>query len=190
MAEGRRHDWVWFFAVLVALGTAAVVIPVVYNLGLQLTPEQVAEARARWRASGPADYDLDYQQKYSHDGGTDETAYRVLVRGRRVVAAGCDGRLTLLADPAAALAAGPGLRALPGLCGTRDVDGMFDHIERQLRADAGLPRRPYATATFDKRDGHPARYVRRTRGGAERLEWTVKLTRAGSADATMVDRPH
>jgi hypothetical protein len=177
MADHDNRDWIWFFVVLAALGAAAVFIPLVYNLSLQLTPEQVEQARARWRAVGPTDYDLDYQERHTHAGTMDETVYRVLVRDRRVTAVFCDGQLTLLAGAAPAIALGPWPRALPGPCGARDIDGMFDHIESQLRQDLSLSHRPYATADFDKNDGHPRRYVRRIRGGAERLEWTVKLQR-------------
>jgi hypothetical protein len=182
MAEPRNRDWIWFFAILTVLGTAAVLIPLVYNLSLQLTPDQVTQARERWRAVGPADYELDYQERHTHAGTTDETAYRVVVHDRQVVAVACDGELTMLAGTAPALAVGPWPWVLPGPFGARDIDGMFDHIESQLRQDLSLSHRPYATASFDPQDGHPTRYVRRIRGGAERLEWTVKLQREGSAD--------
>jgi hypothetical protein len=169
-------SWIWFFVVLSALGVAAVVIPIVYNLSQQLTPEQVAQARQRWLSSGPRAYVQDYQQKFTHDGVTDETVYRVIVRHHQIAAIVCDGQLTLLAGPAPALALGPWPRALPGAGGARNIDGIFDHMEAQLAMDRSLPRRPYATATFDSGDGHPTRYVHRIPGGAERLEWTVKLT--------------
>jgi hypothetical protein len=175
MAERRNRDWIWFFVVLSALGAAAVVIPLVYNLLLQLKPEQLEQAHQLWRKVGPADYDLDYQERHTHDGVTDETVYRVLVRDRHVSAVFCDGQLTLLAGAAPAVALGPWPRVLPGPCGACDIDAMFDHIEAQLRQDLSLSHRPYATASFDKNDGHPMRYVRRIHGGAERLEWTVKL---------------
>ena len=63
MAETRDRSWVWFFAVLAALGIAAILIPLVYNVRQQLTPEQVAAARECWRADGPASYVLDYEQR-------------------------------------------------------------------------------------------------------------------------------
>jgi hypothetical protein len=171
-----NRNWIWFFAILSALGVAAVVIPIVYNLYLQLSSDQVTLARQRWLTSGPRDYVLDYQQKYTHDGTTDETVYHVVVRDRRIAAITCDGRLTLLAGAAPSLALGPWPPALPGASDGRDMDGMFEHIEAQLARDRDLRKRPYATATFDRRDGHLTRYVRRLPGGAERLEWTVKLT--------------
>jgi hypothetical protein len=181
MPERGKSDWVWFFAVLFVLGAAAVTIPLYYNLSLQLKPQQVEEARALWRSAGPRDHDIDYQERQTHGPDTDEAAYRVMVRDGRVVVVFLDGRLSFLADTAAALALGPWPRALPGTSGARDIDGIFDHIEDQLRRDLNLSHRPYATATFDKRDGHPMRYVRRIRGGAERLEWTIKLMRVGEA---------
>jgi hypothetical protein len=171
-----NRDWIWFFVVLSGLGAAAVTIPIVYNLYQQLTADELTQARQRWLTSGPRDYVLDYQQKYTHDGATDETVYRVVVRNRQVAAVACDGRLTLLAGLAPALALGPWPRALPEASDARDIDGMFGHMEGQLARDRSLPKRPYATATFDSRDGHPTRYVRRLPGGAERLEWTVKVT--------------
>lgn len=180
MADTRGRDWVWFFLVLAVLGAVAVVVPIVYNLGLQLTPEQLAQARGRWSAAGPADYDLDYQQKVTVHGRTEETIYRVSVRDRRVTAVFCNGELTLLAGSAEA-ALGPWPRLLRGPSGALDVDGMFDEMEAEFRVDAGSPRRPYVTATFDKRDGHPTRFVHRVRTTGERLEWTIKLVRVGES---------
>jgi hypothetical protein len=174
----RNRNWIWFFVVLVVLGSCAVVIPIVYNLMVQLKPGELAAARQRWSAAGPADYDLDYQEKHTQAGVIDETVYRVVVRDRRVVAVVSDGSLTLLAGPVRA-AIGSWPAALPGPSGARDIDGMFDAIEYQQRHDAGSSRRPYATASFDRKDGHPTRYVHRVRSTGERLEWTVKLVRVG-----------
>jgi hypothetical protein len=149
----RSRRWVWYFAALAALAAAAVAIPLAYNLSRQLTPEQVAAARALWRAHGPRDFDLDYLEKRDSGGTTQERAYHVEVRAGRV--ASPDGGL--------------------------NVEGMFDRMEAALREDAAAGRRPYATATFDKGDGHPLRYVRRDRAAGERLEWTVRLQRPGAA---------
>ena len=137
--------------ILAALAAAAVTIPLAYNLSRQLTPEQVTAARTLWRAHGPRDYDLDYLEKRDAGGTTQERAYHVQVRGGRATTS--DGGL--------------------------DVEGMFGRMEAALREDAAAGRRPYATATFDKADGHPLRYVRRDRPAGERLEWTVRLRRAG-----------
>ena len=145
----RSRRWVWYFAALAILAAAAVAIPIAYNLSRQLTPEQVSAARALWHAHGPRDYDLDYLEKRDAGGATAERAYHVEVRGGRVTAS--EGGL--------------------------DMEGMFDGIESALREDAASGRHPYASATFDKVDGHPLRYVRRDRAAGERVEWTVRLRR-------------
>jgi hypothetical protein len=188
MAEPRNQGWIGFFVILAALGTAAVVIPIVYNLGLQLKWDALEQAHARWRANGPADYELDYQERHTHNGASDETAYRVSVRNRRVTAVACNGELTFLGSAGPALGLGPWTYDLPGKCGARDVDEMFDHIESQMQQDLDHSQRPYATADFDPKDGHPRRYVRRIRGGAERLEWTVKLIKNDPGAANLTDK--
>jgi hypothetical protein len=42
----RSRAWLAFFAVLVVLAAAGVTLPIVYNLGQQLTAEELATARA------------------------------------------------------------------------------------------------------------------------------------------------
>jgi hypothetical protein len=165
-----------FFLVLIVLGTVAVVVPIVYNLRQQLTPEQVAAARARWQANGTRDYVLEYQVRVDSDPRPDE--YRVKVRDGKPISAICNGQPMLL-DDGAGLLLGPGVKMLPAEdCLQQTVDGMFDEIERRLhqgtRADG---KRNYATASFDSRDGHPHRFIYRVAGTKERLEWIIKLIR-------------
>jgi hypothetical protein len=167
--------WVALFLVLAVLGAAAVVIPLVYNLRLQLTPGQLAEARARWEASGPRAYDLGYLVRIDDGQATGNEEYVVRVRDGRVVLVGCNGELLRVA-PAAGCVAGPGVRAVPGV-NPQDfgVEALFRMIETNLRRDAAQGGRNYATATFDPRDGHPIHYVHRARGTGERQEWTLQL---------------
>jgi hypothetical protein len=166
----------WFFVPLVVLGAVGVVIPIVYNLGLQLKPEQLVGARERWREHGTQDYDLDYMARYDQLPEPDEIGIRV--RGGKVVRVIMNTEV-LRFDDAAGLALGLAVRTLP----PRDfsgqtVEGMFDQIEKRMREDAASAgRRNYATASFDLRDGHPIRYVHRVSGTKLREEWQIKLTR-------------
>jgi hypothetical protein len=176
MVESCNSNWVGFFLILAVLGAAAVFIPIFYNLALQLKPDVLEQAQARWRRFGPANYELDYQERHTLNGVIDVTSYRVTVRNRRVTAVVCDGELTYLAGAGPALGLGPWSYLLPGRSGARDVDEMFEHIDAQLQQDLLRSRRPYATADFDPKDGHPRRYVRRISGGSERLEWTARLS--------------
>jgi hypothetical protein len=102
----------------------------------------------------------------------------LLVRGGTAVALGVNGELLRLEGAGPAL--GPAARALPGDAGeTVGVEPLFDRIEAALRQDAAEGRRTYATAVFDRHDGHPMRYVRRVRATGDRVEWNCTLAPPG-----------
>jgi hypothetical protein len=171
----RVPPWVPFFAALAVLGAAAVTIPIVYNLGRLLRPEQVAEARRRWREHGPRDYDLKLRVHTTRGGGQDEDEYFVAVRGGRVAFAGSNDE-ALYVDPALAAFAGAGVLTLPPEDLSRyGVEALFDQMAGALRPGG----RDYATADFDSGDGHPTHYVHRVRGTRERVEWWAVLQPVG-----------
>src|SRR4051812_42072408 len=148
----RPRRWIAFFVVLGALALVAIVVPLVYNLSLQLRPEELAQARARWQAHGPRDYDLRYSVKVDRDPAADE--YLVRVRRGQVVLVGCNGEVLLL-NPAAGLAAGLPARALPSEDARNyGVEVLFRQMESLLAKDTAEGKRNYATADFDPIDGH------------------------------------
>src|SRR5260370_25864130 len=101
----RRGQWLVFFLLLGVLGAVAVIVPIVYNLGLQLKPEGVARARTLWGEKGPRDYDLELMRREDRQENTDE--YRVKVRHGQVTS-GVGKRVGLiLVDEAVGLALGP-----------------------------------------------------------------------------------
>jgi hypothetical protein len=181
-----RRSWLWFFGVLIVLAGVALVMPIVYNLRQQLTPGQLEAARRRWQEHGTPDYDLTYSARYDRDPDADE--YWVKVRGGRVVAVVCNGRV-LRFDDLAGLGLGLACRMLPPEdVSDQTVEGFFRHMEDFLRQDAASPgRRNFATASFDSRDGHPIRYVHRIAGTSRRLEWQIKLTRIGPGKRPAAD---
>jgi hypothetical protein len=176
----RNHRWVWFFLALLVLGTVAVVVPIVYNLGLQLRPEQLAAARARWGEKGLRDYDLAFRVKYNDDPKGVENL--IEVRNGEVISwkssaeswESRDGKVDLGSVP-------PPWATEPGEAPVEadwrpNVEGLFALIEKQLANDAeSRGRRNYATANFDPRDGHPIHYVHRIAGTRTRQEWDIKL---------------
>ncbi len=178
--------WLWFFAVLAVLGIAAMVIPIVYNLSQQLTPEQLAAARQRWREHAPADYHLELLVQTTNREGHEETdEYVMEVRGGRIRLLGDKKYKELLhVDPAQAVLLGPAILALPREdLRNYGVEALFNRMEEALRENAAGGRN-YLTAQFDPGDGHPLRYVRRIRGTKERVEWFVILERpAGEPEA-------
>ena len=151
--------WIWYFVVLALMSATAIIVPIVYNVSIQLTPEQLAAARQRWKVNGLTSYDLQFQEKITEHGEASDSEWYVKVRDGKVTAVRCDGEKL----PAA---------QYPNLT----VDGQFAVIEKNLQMDiAERGRRNYATATFDPNDGHPTHYVRRVRGSGDRLEWNVNL---------------
>jgi hypothetical protein len=178
--RGRSRRWVWFFSLLAALAVAAVVIPIVYNLRQQLRPEQLAEARERWRQNGTSDYDLAFEVKYDTDPRADE--HIVQVRDGKVVSWVVNGEKLVHAPdgtlPLQRAEASPGSEALLEMWKRPDVEGLFNMMRKWLEEDAASgSRRNFATANFDSRDGHPLRYVHRVAGTRQRQEWNIKLTR-------------
>ena len=162
----RSRRWAWYFAVLLVLGVVAVIVPLVYNLMAQLTPEKLEAARTLWKENGPADYELLYQERIG--AGPVET-FRVEVRGGKVSVwwrkGGKEKNLEELT---------------PSQRQAYTVPGLFERMEHFLEEDRAASRRNYVTAAFDAKDGHPLRYVRRVSGTQERLEWVVEMLQPGN----------
>ena len=176
-----RRLWLWYFLVLAILGTAAVVLPLVVNLGMQLKPDDVIAARKKWEAMRPANFDLEL---WCRENQEEADEYFVKVRGGQVTSVVGKNEGIVQLDRTALLALGLGITAKPAVplesLPPLTVDAMFDLIEANLKRDATTSgSRNFATAKFDERDGHPLRYVHRRTGTKERLEWIVKLTPRG-----------
>jgi hypothetical protein len=168
----RPRRWIVFFVVLGVLCAVAIVVPIVYNLARQLTPEDVAAARARWEEHGPGDYDLHLLVRINEDTGG--TRYLIEVRDGEVRMVSADGEVEYLA-PAFAAVAGPAVSHGPPPA--YRVEDLFDHMAKVVEADAASGSRNYVVADFDPDDGHPTRFVRRVAGSGDRLEWVIRLDR-------------
>lgn len=161
-----------FFALLAGLVAAGITLPIVYNVGQQLRPEQLAAARQRWAEAGPADYDLTFTVQYDRERLAER--HVVLVRDRRVVWASCEGEIVTVS---------PALGSLIGLPGAanqgpgRDVPAIFAHLEGLL-AEQGADRN-FLVAVFDPKEGWPRRFIRRVRRSSTREEWNLRLWPAG-----------
>jgi hypothetical protein len=178
---GKNRRWVVFFLLLAMLAATGILIPLGYNLSLQLKAEDVATAKELWREHGPADYDLEYLVKVDSD---DAVEYRVAVRSRRVMWVASHSGVVLSSELRDAL--GPALGCALRLCYNdvapadeltklHSIDAFFNLMESKLRDDVAVGGRNYATATFDTKDGHPLRYIHRVRGSRERIELNVHL---------------
>lgn len=171
----RPRRWLGFFLILAILAAIAIVVPIVYNLSIQLRPEQLAEARRLWQEHDDSNYDLEYLIQVTDSEGEEKTQYEVKVRDGRTMSVTVNGE-PLGVDPA--LAPDPGVPSLSSEVAKRfGVPALFDEIEAALRRDAADSRRNFATAQFDPKDGHPFHYVHRVRGTRERVEWNIKMRR-------------
>jgi hypothetical protein len=176
-ARPRARRWVAFFLALAVLGALAIALPIVYNLGQQLRPEQLDEARRRWSENGPASYDLEVAVGFGRD--PQPQRYTVLVRDGRAVFAAGEGSVQALDGAVSALA---GVAARGALGGEQPVtvEALFSHIAEVLDQNARSRRRNFTLAVFDPRDGHPRRFIHRVRGTGEREEWNLRLSPAGT----------
>jgi hypothetical protein len=171
----RSRRWIGFFVVLAVLGVAAIVAPLVYNLSIQLRPEQLADARWRWQENAPANYDLECLSEIRRGGQEEKSHYRLQVRGGRVVLVVQDGELVYV-DPSLAVVAGSAVLALlEGNPERYGVPVLFDDIEAALRQVTTAERRSYLRADFDK-DGHPSHYVHYDPSTKDRVESFVKMS--------------
>jgi hypothetical protein len=195
----RSRAWIGFFVLLVALSLVALVLPIYYNLGQQLRPEQLDQARQRWRDHGAKDYDLTFTITYDRDPLPEH--HVVLVRGGKVVFAACEGEID---QQATALGAAVGLplgglgqppaerptRDPPGArralgrgandLGGKDVPALFAYLAELLGQQNASGRRNFLVAVFDRKDGHPRRFIFRVPGTSTREEWNLRLLPAGA----------
>jgi hypothetical protein len=157
--------------VLAVLAVTAIIINIRYNLSQQLTPEQLAAARALWEQKGPRDYDMEYTQQ-----GADPGMFVSRVRGGKVVS------VTRNAEPLE-----------PRLNKYYDMPSLFSYVEQFMKIDAepGKPR-TYVRAQFDPEDGHIVHYRRSVMGTQEWVELNVQLRRVTEAldvESTSRDKP-
>lgn len=184
MKSPRSRRWIGFFVILSILALTAIVVPIVYNLSIQLRPEQIADAKRRWQENAPAAYDLEYLVKSDDEGsGTPEIRYLVQVRSGRIVLI-MEGDEVIYLDPMLAAVMGADVFALTSEeQGRHGVLALFAQIEEAMRQADTAGRRDYVKADFDPQDGHPSHFIHRVRATKKRVEWFVKLTRM-SANST------
>lgn len=150
----RPVAWVWFYATLWVLTTAAITINYLYTTSRQLTPETVIAAQRRWAEAQPRDYDLEYRRAGDEPGN-----FVARVRDGEIRMVTRDGILL----PKAAFAG-------------HDMPGLFGLIRAELEADA-RPGQPaaFARGMFDAADGHVIYYLHSVRATGARHEIVVRF---------------
>jgi hypothetical protein len=159
----------WRSAAFVLLSAAAAVAAVVFALNYfvaerlpALTEESLDAASAKWKANGPASYDMDIELRGARPG-----VVHVEVRDREVTAETRDGRV-------------PGQWTWD----TWSVPGMFDTLsqdlqtaenpEQTIQAEPGTKWR--LRCEFDEENGLPRKYHRLVTNGSEVFWHVTSLT--------------
>ncbi len=154
--QSNMGKWFLLFLLLASIGVAATMI--VFNLSIQLKPDQLEKAMKNWKENGPRSYKLAYTKQIDNN---DQMLDRIVVR---VV----DGKVKEGTINGEAIEE----RVLP----YHSMDRLFIDIEKFLDEDS-KPGRPktYTTAIFDAKTGALYRYVRRVMGSTQRLELNLKI---------------
>jgi hypothetical protein len=155
----KNYAWIWFFAFVIVASVGVAAFMIQFNRALQLTPEKLAEAQARWKANGPADYLLTYTRHLGNSDNVD--TFVVTVRQKRVVEVRMNGKL--LRDEKDVPIADERLQY-------HSMDRLLRDIERFLEIDAKENRKNYNVAYFDEQTGALQKYTRSVRGGEHVVE--------------------
>jgi hypothetical protein len=159
----RNRNWIWFFVVLAVLGVAAIGINYWYSSQLQLKPEDLKAAEARWMSKGPADYDLRIHKEISPASGGDPMREEIIanVRAGQVIKVTLNGR-----------------ELEHRLLAKYDVPAWFDYLDEFMEIDTKPgAARVFCEGQFDPTDGHPTYYRRRVARTRERQELSFDLRR-------------
>ena len=146
----------WFFAILLTLGTAAIVIPWAFNRSIQLSTQQIGNAISLWKKSGPIDYDLEILE--ATEPGGFKKQYLIKVRSQNITSLVIDGNFVPLQVPS-----------------QYQVLDLLESMAKNLATDQKSGQPFFTTASLSGKDGHPLRYVRRNSVTKERFEWVIKM---------------
>jgi len=184
----KNRTWIVFFVMLAFLAGLGILVPLWYNLSMQMKAPEFEAARQLWQTSGPADYDLEYMSKIDTD---EPVEYRVAVRDHRAEFLATrkgdllelsqelhDALGTVVGCPVAFCA--PQVASSDELTRRNAIDAFFALMDSKMRDDVAVGGRNYATATFDSKLGYPLRYIHRVRGSQERIELNAHLLPANS----------
>jgi hypothetical protein len=162
MSDGRNnYGWVAYFAFLIVASLGVMIFMIWYNQSLQLTPEQLQEARTLWEEKGPKNYDMIYTKRINED---PPIKFAVKVRGGRVQEVLMNGK---------PLEADEDRRDDPRIF--HSMTGLLRDMERFMDIDQ-KPKAPkvYVTLKSDEQTGRVIEYIRRVMGTRQRVQITVE----------------
>jgi hypothetical protein len=150
-ARASNYGWIVYFALLIIASIGVAVGMIYFNRMIQLTPEQVTEARALWKEKAPRDYKLLFIKRINDD--PKPITFAITVKDSKVIHARKDG-IAIESD------------------GAPSMDGMFGEVERLLQVDREPgAKKVYTIARFDGKTGALLHFVH---NGPERIQIDVK----------------
>jgi hypothetical protein len=162
----KNYAWVWFFVFVVVASIAMAGFMIVFNLRLQLKPEQLADAMARWQEHGPADYVMTYTKQLKVNENTIADTFVVKVRAKKVFEVRMNGEPLRDAD---------GVPIVDERLQYHSMDSLLRYIERFLELDAKAGQKNYNLAIFDEQTGALRKYVRSDKHTRQHVDEEVKI---------------
>jgi hypothetical protein len=162
----KNHAWVWFFVFIVVASVGVAAFMIVFNLRMQLKPEQFEAAMQRWRDHGPSDYLMTFTRRINK--GEPDT-FVVKVRAKKVVEVCMNGKL--LRDESTKQPYPAGHAQLQYYT----MDRLLRDIEVFMQRDVRDGRKIYNVAVFDEETGALRRYVRSDNVTRQHVEESVKI---------------
>jgi hypothetical protein len=161
----KNYLWIYYFVFLVIASVAAAVFMILYNLSIQLKPEELEAAQKLWQEIGPKSYDMVYTEEINSD--KRKTIFAVKVRAGKVTEVLMNGKpLEPTKEDGEVHDPRP----------YHSMDAKFREIIRFMDLDQKKDApKVYVTANFDPKDGHIERYVRNVMGTTQRVELNIKL---------------
>jgi hypothetical protein len=152
----NKYAWILYFAFLIVASVGVTIFMIMFNLWIQLTPEQVEAAKKVWKEKGPAEYKLIYTTRIDDSDKT--TMYAVTVKAGKVTDVKKNGK------DFEEQAAWP----------EHSMEALLGMMAANLAEDA-KPDKPrvYTIGRFDDKTGALLYYVRRVMGSRERIEIEV-----------------
>jgi hypothetical protein len=162
----KNHAWVWFFAFIVVASVGVAGFMIVFNLRMQLKPEQLEAHMQRWQEHGPSDYLMTFTKKINR---SEPDTFVVKVRAKKVVEVRMNGKLLRNEETGQAFPAGHDQLQY------YSMDRLLRDVEIFMQRDARDGRKVYNVAVFDDETGALRRYVRSDRSSNQHVEESVKV---------------
>jgi hypothetical protein len=167
-APPTRKNWGWlgYFLFLIVASVGVTIFMIMFNLRIQLKPEELEAAHKLWKENGPKSYDMVYKKKLGVINAED--VFAVKVRNGKVESVRMNDaplKRNKDQDP----------DQDPRIYFS--MDAIFHDIERFMDLDQrNKDAKVYVVANFDPKTGAVIKYTRYDMRSKDRVEMNIILT--------------